>query len=141
MLSCILNFVAKSYDVDFAGVVSNLVYLRWLEDLRLELLERTIPIKELNAQGLNPTLVRTEIDYRAPLHLSDAVRGDMTIIRVGNASFTVHAELHKQDGTLIAESSQVVCLVSTRTGRAVSLPQTFRELAGADEPEASNEVH
>lgn len=140
MLSCAIEFVVKSYDVDFAGVVSNIVYLRWLEDLRLELLERTISIKELNDQGLNPTLVRTEIDYRAPLRLSDKVTGRMSIVRVGNASFTMHAELHKADGTLAAESTQVVCLVSARTGRPVSLPQTFREMAGASEPEAP-EVH
>ncbi|PZR94649.1 MAG: hypothetical protein DLM69_12305 [Candidatus Chloroheliales bacterium] len=140
MLSCALEFVVKSYDVDFAGVVSNLVYLRWLEDLRLELLERTIPIRELNEQGLNPTLVRTEIDYRAPLHLSERVVGQMSIVRVGNASFAMHARLHKADGTLVAEANQVACLVSARTGRPVSLPQTFREMAGADEHEAE-EVH
>lgn len=140
MLTCAIEFVVKSYDVDFAGVVSNLVYLRWLEDLRLELFERTIPIRELNEQGLNPTLVRTEIDYRAPLRLSDKVVGRMSIVRVGNSSFAMHAELHKADGTLIAEANQVGCLVSARTGRPVSLPQTFREMAGANEPEMP-EVH
>jgi acyl-CoA thioester hydrolase len=140
MISCQLNFVVKSYDVDFAGVVSNIVYLRWLEDLRLELFEHTIPIKEFADQGLNPTLVRTEIDYRAPLHLSDQVSGVMSIVRVGNASFTFRAELRRTDGTLVASAIQVGCLVSARTGRPVSLPQTFREMVGATEPPIE-EVH
>jgi len=26
----------RTYDIDFAGIVSNIVYIRWLEDLRLE---------------------------------------------------------------------------------------------------------
>lgn len=140
MISCKLNFVVKSYDVDFAGVVSNIVYLRWLEDLRLELLERTIPIKELADEGLNPTLVRTEIDYRSPLHLSEQVSGEMSIVRVGNASFTFHGELRKADGTLAAEATQVACMVSARTGRPVSLPPTFREMAGVADSDAQ-EVH
>jgi len=25
----------KTYDIDFAGIVSNIVYVRWLEDLAL----------------------------------------------------------------------------------------------------------
>ncbi len=140
MLSCKLEFVVKSYDVDFAGVVSNIVYLRWLEDLRLEIMEQTIPIKTLTDEGLNPTLVRTEIDYRAPLRLSDHIIGTMSIIKVGNSSFTIHGEIRKADGTLAAETTQVVCLVNARTGRPVSLPPSFRELAGAGGDE-TEEVH
>ncbi len=29
-----LSFPVRTYDIDFAGVVSNIVYIRWLEDLR-----------------------------------------------------------------------------------------------------------
>jgi len=29
----------RTYDIDFAGIVSNIVYLRWLEDMRLLWLE------------------------------------------------------------------------------------------------------
>ena len=28
-----LNLPIKTYDIDFAGIVSNIVYIRWLEDL------------------------------------------------------------------------------------------------------------
>jgi acyl-CoA thioester hydrolase len=29
----------RTYDIDFAGIVSNIVFIRWLEDLRLALLD------------------------------------------------------------------------------------------------------
>ncbi len=29
----------RTYDIDFAGIVSNIVYVRWLEDLRLAMME------------------------------------------------------------------------------------------------------
>jgi acyl-CoA thioester hydrolase len=53
-----LAFPVKTYDVDFAGIVSNIVYVRWLEDLRLELLARTCPLARLVAEGIGPVLPR-----------------------------------------------------------------------------------
>ena len=34
----------RTYDIDFAGIVSNIVFIRWLEDLRLALLDQTYPL-------------------------------------------------------------------------------------------------
>ena len=34
-----LDLPIKTYDIDFAGIVSNIVYIRWLEDLRLKMFE------------------------------------------------------------------------------------------------------
>jgi acyl-CoA thioester hydrolase len=34
----------RTYDIDFAGIVSNIVYVRWLEDLRLAMMEEAYPI-------------------------------------------------------------------------------------------------
>ena len=33
-----IPLTVKTYDVDFSGVVSHITYLRWLEDLRLQML-------------------------------------------------------------------------------------------------------
>ncbi len=42
-----LDLPIKTYDIDFAGIVSNIVYIRWLEDLRLKMLESHFPIENL----------------------------------------------------------------------------------------------
>ncbi len=34
----------RTYDIDFAGIVGNIVYVRWLEDLRLAMMEEAYPI-------------------------------------------------------------------------------------------------
>jgi acyl-CoA thioester hydrolase len=36
----------RTYDIDFAGIVNNIVYIRWLEDLRLEMLARYFPLAD-----------------------------------------------------------------------------------------------
>src|SRR5690349_12582585 len=59
-----LAFAVRTYDIDYAGIVSNIVYIRWLEDLRLELLERAYPLDRLVAGGLGPVLLETRIAYR-----------------------------------------------------------------------------
>jgi acyl-CoA thioester hydrolase len=33
-----LELPIRTYDIDFAGIVSNIVYIRWLEDLRIQML-------------------------------------------------------------------------------------------------------
>ncbi len=41
----------KPYDIDVVGVVSNIVYVRWMEHLRLAMLEATAPAVELVITG------------------------------------------------------------------------------------------
>jgi len=34
-----LPITVKTYDIDFMGIVSNISYVRWMEDLRLQFLD------------------------------------------------------------------------------------------------------
>src|SRR3712207_8214650 len=74
-----LAFPVKTYDVDFAGIVSNIVYVRWLEDLRLELLARTCPLTSLVAEGIGPVLLETRLIYREALTIHDRPEGRMFV--------------------------------------------------------------
>ena len=46
-----LTIPVRSYDIDFAGIVSNIVYIRWLEDLRLKWLDEHFPLDRQFKQG------------------------------------------------------------------------------------------
>lgn len=67
----------KTYDIDFAGVVSNIVYVRWLEDLRMEMLSRYLPLNELLSDNIAPLIVQTKIDYKKSIQLFDQPIGKM----------------------------------------------------------------
>jgi len=41
-----------TYDIDYANHVSNIVYFRWLEDLRLQLLEKKLSSGRTDEPGL-----------------------------------------------------------------------------------------
>ena len=46
-----------TYQIDFAGHVSNIVYLRWMEMARSKLLEAAgLPVETLLARGIVPVL-------------------------------------------------------------------------------------
>ena len=130
-----LALPVRTYDIDFAGVVSNIVYIRWLEDQRLKLLEEHLPLKEQWEQQIVPALAATQIEYRRPIRLFDAPLGRMWMSEVGRVKWTVRAEIWL-DGKLAAAAAQTGAFVSLATLRPVVLPDQlvtkFREQRGRE---------
>ena len=54
----------RTYDIDFAGIVGNIVFIRWLEDLRLGLMAQAYPLIQALAEDVAPILLATRIAYR-----------------------------------------------------------------------------
>jgi len=83
----------KTYDIDWVGHVNNIVYVRWLEDLRLHLLDVHFPLEALRSEGVAPIIVTTNIHYRQGIALSDhEVDASMWISKIGLAAFHLSAE-------------------------------------------------
>jgi acyl-CoA thioester hydrolase len=120
-----LALPVRTYDIDFAGVVSNIVYIRWLEDLRMKLLDEHLPLAQQVAQGRTPVLVSTHIEYRRPLRLFDRPVGRMWMSAVTRARWTVEAEI-LLDGQPAAMALQVGAFVSLTTLRPIGLPAELR---------------
>lgn len=121
-----IPFRAQTYDVDFAGVMSNIVYIRWLEDLRVKILDEYLPLDVLLEQGVSPILARTEINYRRPLRLDDRPVGRMWTSKIGRASCTLKAEFILE-GTVVADAVQIGSFIKLDTGRPIPLPKELRE--------------
>jgi len=134
-----VEFAIRPYDVDVAGIVSNIVYVRWLEDLRMEMLAGIFPAGELGRRSLMPVVVRTEIDYRSSLRFQDTCVGLMRLEAVGQTSVRLRARFADGRGATAAEALQVGVFLDTRTHRPVAVPEEVRALArgaaarGADE--------
>lgn len=111
----------RTYDIDFAGVVSNIVYLRWLEDLRLAALEECYPLERFLANGLYLTLVETRIKYKRPIRLLDKPIARMCIGPVSKARITFNGAI-RVGSKLVTESEQIACTVDASSGRPKPLP-------------------
>jgi acyl-CoA thioester hydrolase len=125
-----IKFTVKTYDIDFAGIVSNLVYVRWLEDLRLELLARAYPLDRMVADGLGPVLLETHIMYRDAITIHDKPEGRMVVEYIGRVRWTVDAQfLTPQAGRVHATARQTGIFVRLDTHRPVRVPDPLRRLA------------
>src|SRR3990172_2178129 len=116
----------KTYDIDFAGHVSNIAYIRWLEDLRLLLLDTYLPLSTLMGRGIAPVVMRTSIEYKKPVRLFDRLTGAMWASEMGNVKGILSAEFSVK-GDTVATAEQTGLFVKLNSGRPVAFPQELRE--------------
>ncbi|MFN2222760.1 MAG: acyl-CoA thioesterase, partial [Candidatus Promineifilaceae bacterium] len=104
LLQVELPFVVKTYDVDYARIVHNAVYIRWLEDLRLQIMKEHFPLEDQLSDHQSPVLAKTEITYHRPLRLFDQAIGRMWVSKLGKARWEVRAEICR--GEMVAASAR-----------------------------------
>src|SRR6185437_913401 len=93
-----LNFPPRTYDIDFAGVVNNIVYIRWLEDLRLALMAAIYPVDRALREDAAPILLSTNIEYVKPVTIQDqALVGRMWVPKMERIRWHVAAEFSVGD--------------------------------------------
>lgn len=122
-----LDLTVRTYDIDYASIVHNRVYIRWLEDLRQQILEPYLPIAKMFARGYSPILTHTEIDYRHPVRFGDKVIGHMWVADLSRTRWTVEAEIIKED-TVAATAMQSGYFADLESLRPVRMPRTLRDL-------------
>jgi acyl-CoA thioester hydrolase len=95
-----LPITVKTYDIDFMGIVSNITYVRWMEDLRLRFLEVHYPLQKLISELIVPIITQTH----------DQVTGSIWMEKfdssgwMANVEFMVngkHAATAKQGGVFL----------------------------------------
>jgi acyl-CoA thioester hydrolase len=114
----------KSYDIDIVGHVNNIVYIRWMEDLRLKILEHYLPYDRLMEQGISPVLLRTEIDYRKAVNMFEPVVGKAWIS--GFEGIRMHIQFEFEvDGVVRAAGRQIGVFFNLDRQKPVRPPRDF----------------
>jgi acyl-CoA thioester hydrolase len=121
-----LALPVRTYDIDFAGIVSNIVYVRWLEDLRLALLAEAYPIARALAEGVAPILLETQIAYERPITIQDTPKGRMWVTEMGRVKWHVAAEFSIGE-RVHARATQTGIFIRLATRRPVAPPLPLRE--------------
>jgi acyl-CoA thioester hydrolase len=117
----------RDYECDLEGIVNNSVYLNYLEHARHEFLKTSgTSFAALHARGIDPVVVRIEIDY-----LTSLVPGDV---------FTVHTRMRKRgrlrfvfeqriirDRDAAAVTNAVVTGTFLANGRPVPVPPELEQ--------------
>ncbi len=116
-----INLEVKTYDIDFAGVVSNIVYIKWIEDFRLAMLATHYPLQNQLERDIAPTILQTKIDYKSSISLFDRVSGRIWMSDIQRIKWFIQAEIYAQDKVAaVVEQSGV--FVSLSRSRPVAIP-------------------
>jgi acyl-CoA thioester hydrolase len=128
MAKLIRPLLIHGYDIDVMGHVSNLVYIRWMEDMRHRLLEAAgLPFVEMHRLGFGPVLMETHITYRNPIVISDTVTAELWLSELKGASAIIEHRFCIGDGVVAAEGRQKGVFVSLATMRPLRLKPDDRD--------------
>lgn len=111
----------RTYDIDFAGIVSNIVYVRWLEDLRLAMMEEAYSLPQAVADDVAPILLETHVTYEHPLTLQDRPVGRIWATAMSGVRWSIAAEI-LVGTTIHARAEQTGIFIRLSTRRPVPPP-------------------
>lgn len=127
------------HDIDYAGVVSNITYVRWLEVLRVKMIQAYLSVEEQLKMDISPVLLKTEIHYKKAVKFLDKLVGKMWISHATPLRWTASAEF-LVDGKPVAQAEQLGIFVKLSTMRPVPIPQELMRIYHEAEKKA-RQVH
>jgi len=123
--------VAYTYQIDFVGHVSNIVYIQWMEIGRLKLLEAIgLPISELAKTNVAPVLVETNIRYKKSIYVEEKVQIEIWFSELMNASAIMEFRFYNENGELAASGQQKGLFINRETMKVHRMTDEERKLLG-----------
>ncbi len=117
----------RSYDIDVLGIVSNIVYIRWFEDLRTYFLDVYYPYQEMLKENISPVLKETHIDYKYPITIQDQVQGKVWLSGVSKSKWECSFEFFTES-RVYAIGQQMGYFIDVKRKRPVRVPEKFKAL-------------
>jgi acyl-CoA thioester hydrolase len=101
------------------------VFIRWLEDLRLGLLDQAYPLIRALAEDIAPILLSTRISYRRPVTIADPLVGRMRVAALTRVRWRLAADF-SVNGVVHAEAEQEGLFMRLSTRRPIAIPEPIR---------------
>ncbi len=117
----------KAYEIDAMGVVSNIVYVKWFEDMRHDFLDAYYPYDEMMKLNFSPILMNTDIHYRIPLTIHDKPRGFCWVRKMGRVKWEFEFEIGSDKG-IHCTGTQIGGFYDIDAGRPVPIPERLQEI-------------
>ena len=117
------------YETDQMAVVHHSNYIRWMEEARVEFLDRHgIGIVTLEARGILSPVVGVECRYRRPTHFDERIRVHVEIREYTGVRLRVEYEMYNdQSGDLVSTGASTHCFTNMQ-GRPISLQRDYPDV-------------
>lgn len=115
-------------DLDAMNHVNNAVYLRYLEESRIQWLS-TQDTAWFDGERA-PVLASATVNYRQPIEYPKQIDIELFATRIGTSSLTIgHRMIDASNGTLHCDGQVVVVWVDRASGKPAPLPEAIRRAA------------
>ncbi len=115
-LSVQIGLEIKTYDIDMAGHVNNVVYVRWLEDLRTKLISELCDYKKLFESGHYLVVISTGIKYKKQLKFGGSPDGKMELLSHSHGILNFKASI-ESNGEISALAEQKCVIMNLNTNK------------------------
>ena len=123
-------------DMDNFGHVNNIVYLKWFETARVEVIKKALGLEEVQMDeikeknGFGPILANFKINYRIPLKYPDKVYASARVKEggIGNSSFIIEYLMtsEKNAEAVVADGESVIVIINYREGSKMRIDDEMR---------------
>ena len=121
----------RYFEFDQQGIVFNAWYLAWFDDAQAGYFAaRGVPMAELIAGGRDVRLVRTEVEWAAPVLPGMQVEVDVTTAALGRTSVTLQFTVLDAAGSATCRARTVYVVVDTDGFRPAQIPEYLRQALG-----------
>jgi len=110
VLSVETEIKVNTYDIDIADHVNNIVYLRWLEDLRNLLFSRMCPLDKILELNYYPVVAHTEMKYKKQITLFDKPIGKMIVEKYSHGVIVLRAEIRVNNCSVFSATQKCVLM-------------------------------
>ncbi|MHB7941682.1 acyl-CoA thioesterase [Staphylococcus capitis] len=117
----------NNYDIDAMGVVSNIVYVRWFEDLRTVFINQYMNYSEMIKNHISPILMKTEIEYKVPITIHDRPVGRCWLVQASKLKWVFKFEIASGD-KVHCEGSQMGGFYDLDREKITKMPQVFQDI-------------
>jgi acyl-CoA thioester hydrolase len=116
-----VDLTVAMYDIDYNGHVNNIVYVRWLEDMRMAGFEKIASMQKCLQDGYLPVLLKTSIEYKRSIELFQKPKGRIWVTNYTNTTFTIELEI-SVDGHLCAKAVQTLVFLKQSSMKPTRIP-------------------
>ena len=127
-----LVFRPMPYEVDFTGFLSNTVAPKWMEELRIELMDKHFPRFDTGTSDHLSVIAETQIKYIKPARYGNIVHGRAWLDNVSYSRWVICFDFYlRNDNSLIMHGHQVGVFINPLSLLPVRIPVAIKNLFSA----------
>ena len=116
------------YETDKMGCVHHSNYIRWMEEARVDFLERIgLGFPMMEARGIFSPVTGVECRYRRPTRFDEEVRISVRVESFNGIRLRITYEMVNAEGALVSTGASEHCFTDT-AGRPIALKKTHPDI-------------